>query len=167
MTKTIITFLILILICGNEIIAQTNADNHPYRTIYVIFPLDIFKSDYPDGPPANPKELGPQTTNLLKYCKINHFSCIMFNNLQVYRPKNKVEHECKELINDCCAWGVLPDGWSDYFALFITLAKKPVKAGGYGIKSIGAEIRELAGDEFYGDARCCISDLDEIGRAHV
>jgi len=142
--------------------AQTITANYPYRTLYVIFPLDIFKSDYPDGTPVNLKELGPQTTNLLKYCKINHFSCIMFNCIQIYRPKLKIEHPCKETINECCASGVIPEGWSDYFALLIKLAKKPVNAGGYGLKSIGAELREMTGDELYGDTRCCISDLDEI-----
>ncbi len=86
----------------------------------------------------------------------------MFNCIQIYRPKDKVEHPCNDIINNCCATGIIPDGWSDYFALFIKEAKKPVTAGGYGIKSIGAELRELAGDELFGDNRCCIADLHAI-----
>ncbi len=162
MNKYLVVSLLFIIGFMADVVAQKSPDEYPYRTLYVIFPYDVFKADYPAGPPSNPKELGPQTTNLLKYCRINHFACIMFNNLQVYRPKDKVEHECKDLINGCCAWGILPDGWQDYFALFVKTAKKPVNAGGYGLKSIGAELRELSGDEFYGDNRCCISDIDAI-----
>ena len=167
MNKYLVVSLLFIIGFMADVVAQKSPDEYPYRTLYVIFPYDVFKADYPAGPPSNPKELGPQTTNLLKYCRINHFACIMFNNLQVYRPKDKVEHECKDLINGCCAWGILPDGWQDYFALFVKTAKKPVNAGGYGLKSIGAELRELSGDEFYGDNRCCISDIDAIIKAKM
>ncbi len=156
-------FLLFLISCFFiNIYGQKANGNYPYRILYVVFPLDIFNADYPDGPPANAKILGPQTINLLKYCKINHFGCIMFNNLQVYRPIDKIEHPCIDTINGCCASGVLVDGWKDYFAEFIKQAKTPIAMGGYGLVSIGAEIRELAGDEFYGDIRCSVSDLDAI-----
>jgi len=155
-------FVLILLLRAIILNAQTDKAVYPYRTLYVVFLMDIFKSDYPDGGPQNPTSLGSQTTNLLKYASINHFSCIMINDIQVYHPVNKIKRHCDETINGYCAGGVIPEGYGPYLALFIKTAEKPISQGGYGLKSIGAEVRELGGDELFGDVSCCMSDIDEI-----